>query len=326
MTSVFSRKKFLFLREKEDMVKIRNKKKVLWAFRQFQNKKSKQKWLAQYLSITPQWFRVIYNAWLDSGEVSGSCRKLGRPKKETSCEYKQLILGEYPYVKNALYIEKSIYAKHKIRIGHNRIHMVLKENDLAKSEPNKSKRRKPWVRYERKHSLSAGHIDWHQKRGTETQFCAILDDSSRKILAAGEFCEATTENCILLVEDVIAKYGHIQILREMISDHGTQFCANKTDEKGFAEHTFVEYLTQKGIKQILCRIKHPQSNGKIEKFFHLYERFRDQFGSLDKFIDWYNNRPHGSLNLRVAETPNMAFERRIPPEYWFRNAQKLFNF
>lgn len=143
---VFSRKKFLFLREKEDMVKIKNKKKVLWAFRQFRDKKSKQKWLAQYLKITPQWFRVIYKAWADSGEVFGSCRNLGRPKKETPSEHKELILKEYSYVKNALYLEKSIYAKHKIRIGHNRIHMVLKENDLAKTEPNKSHRRKAWVR------------------------------------------------------------------------------------------------------------------------------------------------------------------------------------
>jgi len=37
--------------------------------------------------------------------------------------------------------------------------MYLKAADLAHKNPQKKKRRK-LVRYEREHSLSAGHIDW----------------------------------------------------------------------------------------------------------------------------------------------------------------------
>jgi hypothetical protein len=32
---------------------------------------------------------------------------------------------------------------------------------LANVNRNKSKRRKPWIRFERKHSLSMVHLDWH---------------------------------------------------------------------------------------------------------------------------------------------------------------------
>ena len=33
------------------------------------------------------------------------------------------------------------------------------------------------VRYERKHSLSAVHIDWHEWEGTDVKVCVILDDA-----------------------------------------------------------------------------------------------------------------------------------------------------
>ncbi|HLD06127.1 MAG TPA: IS481 family transposase, partial [Candidatus Nanoarchaeia archaeon] len=42
-----------------------------------------------------------------------------------------------------------------------------------------------------------------------------------------------------------------------------------------------------------------------------------------EFIAWYNNRPHGSLNLRRAETPEQAFWRRLPEEYYYALAAKF---
>jgi len=38
-------------------------------------------------------------------------------------------------------------------------------------------------RYERAHGISAGHINWCEDVISELKICAILDDSSRKILA-----------------------------------------------------------------------------------------------------------------------------------------------
>ncbi|MHC1582388.1 MAG: hypothetical protein ACXQT5_05280 [Candidatus Syntropharchaeia archaeon] len=44
------------------------------------------------------------------------------------------------------------------------------EEGLAKEEPRKKRRRKPYI-YERAHSMSAGHIDWFEKDGMK--FCAM---------------------------------------------------------------------------------------------------------------------------------------------------------
>jgi len=88
-------------------------------------------------------------------------------------------------------------------------------------------------------------------------------------------------------------------------------------------HAFEAFLKGHNIKPILCRYKHPQSNGKIERWWGIYKTHRKRFNTFQEFIAWYNNRPHGSLNLRRAETPEQAFWRRLPEEYYYALAAKF---
>ena len=46
---------------------------------------------------------------------------------------------------------------------------------------------------------------------------------------------------------------------QLLSDHGTQFCSD--DNKTFR---FKEHLKSKGVELIHARVKHPQTNGKLE--------------------------------------------------------------
>lgn len=64
---------------------------------------------------------------------------------------------------------------------------------MTKPDPSKSIKKRPWVRYERKHSLSAIHMDWHMSKSNGKWVCAVLDDASRMILASGEFEAATVK-------------------------------------------------------------------------------------------------------------------------------------
>jgi transposase InsO family protein len=100
------------------------------------------------------------------------------------------------------------------------------ENGYASLQPSKQKRRKPWIRYERDHSLSAVHMDWHvSKVVSGMQVCVVLDDASRKVLSGGEFSNATAENSILLLANALwqCRLSYNLGIRECISDHGTQF-------------------------------------------------------------------------------------------------------
>jgi putative transposase len=61
----------------------------------------------------------------------------------------------------------------------------------------------------------------------------------------------------------------------------------------------------------LIGAKHPQKNGKLERFSGEYKRYRHAFSSFEEFIEWYKNRPHGSLEFERFETLERAFRRKI---------------
>ena len=131
----------------------------------------------------------------------------------------------------------------------------------------------------------------------------MIDDASRKLLALIECNSPTTEASIEGMKQAM-KHGKII---QCISDHGSQFISNIGGDS-----MFKGFLEENRIQQILCRIKHPQSNGKVEKFFDLYQNKRSLFSTKEDFIVWYNEvRPHSSLNFEVLETPQQAFIRKM---------------
>ncbi len=104
-------------------------------------------------------------------------------------------------------LEKIIEFQHGKHIPHNAIHEVLLHHGLANVNRNKAKRRKPWVRYELEHSLSLVLLDWHTSKCNGKKVCAVLDDSSRRILAGGEFDAETTRNSISLLQEALDNFG-----------------------------------------------------------------------------------------------------------------------
>ena len=129
-------------------------------------------------------------------------------------------------------------------------------------------------------------------------------------------------------------------MREPIFDHGSAFGAHRVHENGNWDGDFKQHLEKYGIKPILIGIKpiligikpiligikpiligvkHPQTNGKLERFFGEYKRHRHAFSSFEEFIEWYNDRPHGSLEFERFETPEKAFRRKMPQEAYYRD-------
>jgi len=211
----------------------------------------------------------------------------------------------------ATMIAQLLRSQYGMNIDNNYVHRILLLRGLAMEDPKKKKRRKPWVRYERHHSLSAVHMDWTQLTSSGIWTCAVLDDASRMILAMIETPHATAQASVALLDEARRAYEHIGPIQSVIVDHGVQFYANKRDKNGNANHMFEQYCESKNIKLILCKYHHPQSNGKIERFFQTYKKYRFDFASLDEFVYWYNSvRPHMSLDLDHMETPEKAFYRK----------------
>jgi hypothetical protein len=84
-------------------------------------------------------------------------KKAGRKKRDLDDETRAQIIAIYKEQKlGARRLEKVLEYKHDKHIPHNAIHQVLLEERLAEENKKKKKRRKPWIRYERKHSLTLG--------------------------------------------------------------------------------------------------------------------------------------------------------------------------
>jgi len=58
---------------------------------------------------------------------------------------------------------------------------------------------------------------------------------------------ATSENSINLLREAYDEYQHIAPIREVITDHGSQFYANKRDLQGNAEHSFELFCKEMGF-------------------------------------------------------------------------------
>jgi transposase InsO family protein len=308
------------------MTKIASQRKLKWCLQHYDTQEITSKWAAQHLKISQRRFQQVYKQYKQTGKILHIKQRAGgRPKKEIPKEWKNLIKQQYEQTRcNALYLEKKINHKHHIHISHRIIHEVLLELGYAEHEAVKQKRRKPWIRYERTHSLSLVHMDYHYCKDGR-YLCTVLDDASRKVLAAGEFDYKTTQNALIVLKQAQKSCDFYPILA-VLTDHGSEFYANLRDAKGYAEHGFELYLKEQGIKHVLCGVNHPQTNGKVEKWHDLYIHHRMRFSSLDDMLLWYNEeKPHGALNLEIAETPSQAFIRKMRPEVWLGLATKTFN-
>jgi putative transposase len=282
----------------EFMVKL-NQRKIRWIIRELKRGELSAYRIARQQGISKTHLWRIFHRFRD--DKKPKLLLPGRKPKPISKE-------EVETVKNlkeetglgAVNIEK-ILSERGERLPHNRIHFILRREGLAREQPNKSRRRK-WIRYERKHSNSLWHADWFEFEGR--QYILYEDDASRLVTGAGEFQNATTENSIRIYDEATSNWG---IPKQLMTDHGIQFCSDEEKEFAFRNH-----LEVKGTEHIMARVKHPQSNGKLERLVFTIKRLIEWKGSLAEAVKFYNEkRPHMSLENGHLRTPLQAFYEKL---------------
>jgi len=288
-----------------------NQRKIKWILGEMERGELSVNKIARIQKITPRWARELYRRYKETSQYPYP-RKPGKKPKPISEEDISRVLAmknKHP-LSGALTIEKLLDREGK-HIPHNRIHRILKEKGLAKSEPKKQKRRK-WIRYERKHTNSLWHTDWFENVENGNKMILYEDDASRFIPKGKVFSHATAENSKSVLKDTLIEYYKP---KQVISDHGTQFTS--LPRKGCLDpepNTYQTCLENLGIKHIKSRVNHPQSNGKVERAGGTIRRLTEHFGSLDRALEYYNfERPHWSLNIDECETPFKAYIRKMWP-------------
>lgn len=186
-------------------------------------------------------------------------------------------------------IEGHLDVHYKTHIPHNKIHQLLIQKELNHSigEPRKTWGKKRW---ERLHSMSLWQVDWKDINTELNPMLTFYDDHSRFVTASKRFTEATTENTIKLALQAFKKHGTPE---QVLSDHGTQFTNNRSDQLT----EFEQVCLDNGVQTILASVGRPTTNGKIENFHGCYDKeIWVTNGNHAKFVYYWNNkRPNGAI-------------------------------
>jgi putative transposase len=196
------------------------------------------------------------------------------------------------------------------RIPHHKIHKYLRDNGRTIPNKRKQKKRKR-CRYERKHSFSLVHGDWHRTTKDSPYAIVWLDDASRLALAGAEFPERSGEHSIETFQEAeVTASGYCARIREVNTDRGSEFYSNHPESVS----EFQIYLSSTGARHVPSRKANPQTNGKLERFWYEYDRHRWRYPGIAEFIEWYNARLHGALWTDIGECPGEAVYRKLQPE------------
>lgn len=298
------------------MVRLKERR-LEWAFRQKENK-GKNKELAHLCGIGIRRFQQLYHDYKMTGKIP-KLQWNRRPQRLLTEEEKVLVdsVMRESRLHNAVAICLYLQKYGGRNIPRNKIHHYLLTKGISQEDKKKQKQRK-YCRYERDHSFSLVHMDWHESKVMPGKHvCSVIDDASRLILAGGEFDQALEEHSIMLLTKAmqVAWTRYAGLIREVNTDKGSQFYANYQDERGEkAQSQFELFLEAWGIKHITSRRNHPQTNGKQERWFRTYEERRGEFTSFPRFIEWYNHRIHLGLSRKEGITPQEAVLWKLQPE------------
>jgi len=169
---------------------------------------------------------------------------------------------------------------------------------------------------------------------------ALLDDCSRYVVAARYFKDQKGINVIKIVRDGVMAYGRPN---EILADNGAQF-RNILGDLGTKYSKLLESL---GIKPIFAKPYHPQTKGKLERWFGTIKqmflieaRFHVKNNPdctladfnliLKEWVNWYNTeKSHRSLPNKCPpakiffETEDRIFSPLIAKVNWNRWLHEL---
>jgi transposase InsO family protein len=136
-----------------------------------------------------------------------------------------------------------------------------------------------------------------KRQNRRVYLVAFLDDHSRFLVGFGLHSSQSTALVLEVLRAGITAYGAPE---EVLTDNGAQYVAWR------GESAFHKELVRRGIEQIVARPRHPQTLGKIERFWGTLWRecletavfldMADARARIGHFIDWYNfQRVHSGI-------------------------------
>ena len=193
-----------------------------------------------------------------------------------------------------------------------------------------SMKHKPFIRFEKEHCNEMWQTDFKGEfKMADNNYCYplnIFDDHSRFVIKIAP--SLTTANTVIPVfRSAFEEFG---MPDTVLSDNGSQFAGFR---HGFTQ--FEKWLMNHDVLPIHGRIKHPQTQGKIERFHRamkdellkhtIIQDIQDAQYKFQAWRDKYNNiRPHEALGMKcpadIYVPSNKIYTDKVAPfEYGGQN-------
>ncbi len=250
------------------------------------------RWLSRYLEVGS--IPLV-------GELS---RRPHRSPTRTSIEYERRVIElrmKYGWGGKKLHV---ILAKESVELPVVTINRIIKRSGLIRPEIS---HRPALKRFERESPNQLWQMDFKGDIRLTRGRCyplSILDDHSR--FAIGLYA-LPNQRAEAVDRSLISTFQRHGVPEAMLMDHGTPWW-NNNNEHGL---TWLSVsLIKQGIKLYWSGIRHPQTQGKVERFHRTLQgsilsrgrprTMRDCKEAFDRFRDEYNKiRPHEALDMAV---------------------------
>jgi transposase InsO family protein len=289
------------------------------------------------LEVSEQRIRFVVEAHLGGSSLSGLCAKFGisrptgylwleryrsggaasiaeRSRRPVSSPTRTAGLIEQRVV--ALRAERPDWGARKLAVLLERegvllpaatVHRILLRHGLVRIE---DRHRQALKRFERELPNHLWQMDFKSPKGWDKPVgpLSVIDDATRYAIAL----EGTwTTRAEAVQERLTAAFIDCGLPDAMLMDHGTPWWNTKA-AGGWSQLTV--WLMKQDIQLHFCAIRHPQTQGKVERFHGALEVARRRRGpaSIELHQEWLDYFRHEYNHLR----PHEALAMKTPASVW----------
>jgi hypothetical protein len=118
-------------------------RKIRWIIREIEKRALSIYRIAKLQYITPRWVRELNRRHTEAGAYPYPKRP-GRKSTPIPDVEKRVVIEMYQKHPVCAVVMEKIFDAKGIHIPHNRLHRIMKEQQLAQNQPKKQRRRKRW--------------------------------------------------------------------------------------------------------------------------------------------------------------------------------------
>jgi transposase InsO family protein len=186
-----------------------------------------------------------------------------------------------------------------IDISHQSVNRIMKEQGLT--APRGKRKQRSFDPFTRGYPNELWQIDY-KEFGRGVYMLSVKDDYSRMIMTADVRSSCTTDDVLEIMKKTVKIFGPP---KQILSDHGTQWCSSRGDNCRFDE-----WCSENKIEHIMGKVRKPTTQGKVERWHGslLEEAELPPKGSsvaeyrkaVLEYMEFHNNeRPHHGIGLQI---------------------------